>query len=95
MLVKFEFVLETSKLRIRRHYLNSVSYVLLHFLTLRLFENPAPGLPGRPYFYHVAPDSHCALVLHFRKKESTIQYGYRKLEIMHECFPKHFRMGTA
>ena len=36
-------VLETSKLRIRWHYLDSDSYVLLHFLTLRFFENLAPG----------------------------------------------------
>ena len=30
-----------------------------------------------------------------RKKEGTIQYDYRKWEFMHECFPKHLRMGTA
>ena len=40
-------VLETSKLRIREHYLYSVSYVLLHFLTLRLFENLAPECADR------------------------------------------------
>ena len=36
-----KLVLETSKLQIRRHYLDSVSCVLSHFLTLRLFENLA------------------------------------------------------
>ena len=34
--------LETSKLQIRGHYLDSVSYVLLHFVTLHLFKNLAP-----------------------------------------------------
>ena len=37
---KFVNVLETSKQRIR---LCSVSYALLYFLTLRLYENLAPG----------------------------------------------------
>ena len=41
MPTKFVNDLETSKRRIRGHYLDSVSYVLLHFLTLRLFENLA------------------------------------------------------
>ena len=43
MSMKFVNVLETSKLRIRLHYLDSVSYVLLNFKTLRLFKNLAPG----------------------------------------------------
>ena len=42
MPTKFVNILETSKLRIRGQYLDSVSYVLLHFLTLRLYENLAP-----------------------------------------------------
>ena len=25
------------------------------------------------------------------KKASSIQFGYRKSELMHECFPKHLR----
>ena len=32
------------------------------------------------------PIIHC---LHRVKKEGTIQYGYRKWELMQECFPKH------
>ena len=43
MPTEFVNILETSKLRIRGQYLDSVSYVLLHFLTLRLYENMAPG----------------------------------------------------
>ena len=43
MPTKFVNVLETNKLRIRGQYLDSVSYVLLHFLTLRLYENLVPG----------------------------------------------------
>ena len=43
MPTKFVNILKTSKLRIRGQYLHSVSYVLLHFLTLRLYENRAPG----------------------------------------------------
>ena len=43
MPTKFVNILETSKLRILGQYLDSISYVLLHFLTLRLFENLAPG----------------------------------------------------
>ena len=42
-------ILETNKLRIRGQYLDSVSYVLLHFLTLRLFENLAHGMS--PHYY--------------------------------------------
>ena len=37
MPMKFINILETSKLQIRGHYLDSVSYILLHFLTLWLF----------------------------------------------------------
>ena len=37
-------VLETSKQRLLRLYFNSVSYILLHFLTILLFENLAPVL---------------------------------------------------
>ena len=44
MPTKFVNILETSKLQIRGQYLDSVSYVLLHFLALRLFENLAPGM---------------------------------------------------
>ena len=46
MPTKFVNVLETSKLRIRGHYFDSVSYVLLNFVTLRLFENLAPEGKG-------------------------------------------------
>ena len=42
MPTKFVNILETSKLRIRGQSLGSVSYVLLHLLTLRLYENLAP-----------------------------------------------------
>ena len=31
----------------------------------------------------------------FPKKEGTIQYVIGNGEFMHECFPKHSRMGTA
>ena len=41
MSTKFVNVLETSEQRIRGYYSDSVSYVLLHFLTLPLFENLA------------------------------------------------------
>ena len=44
MPTKFINILETSKLRIRGQYLDSVLYIMLHFLTLRLYENLAPGL---------------------------------------------------
>ena len=44
MLTKFVNVFDNCKLRIRKHYLVSLSYVLLHLLTLRLFDNPAPGV---------------------------------------------------
>ena len=43
MPMKFINILETSKLRVRGQYLDSVLYVLLHFLTLRLYKNLAPG----------------------------------------------------
>ena len=41
MLMKFVNVYKNFKQRIRKHYLDSISHLLLHFLTLRLFENPA------------------------------------------------------
>ena len=44
MPMKFINILETSKQQIRGQFLDSFSYVLLHFLTLRLFKNLAPGL---------------------------------------------------
>ena len=50
MPTKFLNILETSKLRIRGQYLDSVSYVLLHFLTLRLYENLAPVLSIKTVF---------------------------------------------
>ena len=43
MLTKFVNVFDNCKLQIRKHYLVSLSYVLLHLLTLRLFDNPAPA----------------------------------------------------
>ena len=36
------------------------------------------GLPARSHFYHIAPDSHCALVVALSEKGSIIQYDYRK-----------------
>ena len=42
MPTKFVNILETSKLQIRGQSLDSASYVLLHFLTLRFHENLAP-----------------------------------------------------
>lgn len=36
-------VLKSSKLPIQRHYLDSFSYILLHFLTSQHFKNPVPG----------------------------------------------------
>ena len=33
--------------------------------------------------------------MHSQKKASSIQYGYRNVELMRECFPKHSRMGTT
>ena len=44
MPMKFVNILETIKLRIRGQYLDSVSYALLHFLTLWLYKNLAPEL---------------------------------------------------
>ena len=55
MPTKFVNILETSKLRIRGQYLDSVSYVLLHFLTLRLYENLAPGRYAYAYCLHCWP----------------------------------------
>ena len=31
----------------------------------------------------------------FTQKSSTTQYGLGKVKLMHECFLKHSRMGTA
>ena len=44
MPTKFVNIFETSKLRIRGQYLDSVLYVLLQFLTSRLHENLAPDV---------------------------------------------------
>ena len=34
-------------------------------------------------------------LLHQIERGSTIRYGYKNEELVHECFPKHPRMGTA
>ena len=59
MPTKFVNVFETSKLRICGHYLDSVSYILLNFVTSRLFKNLAPGAatPARPTAPLAAPGS--------------------------------------
>ena len=43
MLEKFSPVSKSSKLPIQRHYLDSFSYILLHFLTSQHFKNPVSG----------------------------------------------------
>ena len=50
-----------------------------------------------PYFYHIAPDSHCALVvaLSEKRKYHSVCMTIGNEELMHECFPKHLSMGTA
>ena len=50
----------------------------------------------RPYFYNIALDSHCALVVALAEK-ATIPFGMAigNVELMHECFPKHSRIETA
>ena len=30
-----------------------------------------------------------------QRNSSYIKYGYKKVELMHECFQKHLRMGTT
>ena len=42
MPTKFVNILEASKLRIYEQYLDSISYVLLNFLTLQLYKDLAP-----------------------------------------------------
>ena len=58
MPTKFINILETSKLRIRGQYLDSVSYVLLHFLTLRLWKS-GPWSSVLPH--HLCPELPCCL----------------------------------
>ena len=36
------------------------------------------GLLAHPYFYHIVPDSHCALVVALSENGSIIQYDYKK-----------------
>ena len=45
---------------------------------------------------HFAQDSHCALVVALpEKKQVPFSMAIENEELMHECFPKHRRMGTA
>ena len=37
----------------------------------------------------------CAHVIRRAKKASSIQCGLEKVELVQECFPKHFRVGAA
>ena len=53
------------------------------------------GSLERTYFYHIARDSHCALVLALSGRKVLFSMAIGNVEIMHECFLKHFRMGTA
>ena len=47
-------------------------------------------------FPALRPGYTCAPAVELSEKAITIQYGYiGNAELMHECFPKHSRMGTA
>ena len=66
MLTKFVNLFDNYKLRIRKHYLVSLSYLLLHLLTLRLFDNPAPGS-------QVAADGRCERDVVHRMNEAIMR----------------------
>ena len=53
------------------------------------------GLPVRSYYYHIVHDSHCTLVVALSEKQVPISMAIGNEELMQECFPKHWRMGTA
>ena len=50
------------------------------------------------YYYSLVFDSRSvsqSMDYFASRKKSTFQNGYRKWELVHECFPEHLRMGTA
>ena len=46
------------------------------------------------YFYIFASNTHCALVAALSEKKGPFSMAIGN-DLMHECFPKHLRMGTA
>ena len=50
----------------------------------------------RKYFYFFAQNTLCALVVALsEKKQVPFNIAIGNEELMHECFTKHSRMGTA
>ena len=48
------------------------------------------------YFQFFAPNTHCALVVALsEKKQVPFRMAIGNGELLHECFPKHSRMGSA
>ena len=68
----------------------------MRYASAELFKNPAPGLLACPYFYHIAPYSHSALVIALSEKKLVLfSTAILNGELMHDCFPKHSRIGTV
>ena len=53
------------------------------------------GLLEMTYFYFLTPKTRCALIVTLLEKTSTNQRGLENVELVHECFLKQSRMGTA
>ena len=47
------------------------------------------------YFYFFAPNTHCALVVALSEKQVPFSMAIGNEKPMHECSPKHSRVGTA
>ena len=47
------------------------------------------------YFHFFTPNTHCALVALSEKKQLPFSMAIINVELMHECFLKHFRIEMA
>ena len=58
-------------------------------------QSRTTGLLVRHYFYFRTEYSYEHVQLHCPKKQVPFSMAIGNGELMHECFPKHLRMGTA
>ena len=55
----------------------------LRGVNLEVVGGPSAGLPARPYFYHISPDSHCSRVVALSEKSKY--HSVWLYEIGHSC----------
>ena len=84
------------------HIAKEVTYIPISNIYIFAFRHhrlvsysKTTGLLVRQYFYCCTEYSHVHVQLNYWKKEVSFSMTIGNEELMHECFPKHLRMGTA